>query len=648
MPSKSLTPPVSQVDSATADALSKRLFDSEDFGQVHEPWRQLIATPEFRYEPGLSPQQRTALSYRRLRAVNAMLAHSTELASDAVRLAGAHEWIAAVDPTCASLISIHHNLYVGSLAEADENPLRVVDRDRIGVFLTTETGAGNDAAELQTTATWDPDSDTFELHTPHAAAQKQMPNTSPLGGGKDGVVAARLRTHDTDHGVLLFHVPITDDDGRPLPGIRIRQLPDRSGDHPLDHCLTSFDRVQLPRHALLEGDHGRLDAYGRFTSSVENPRARFLVSIRRVTAGRLAMSASSISIARTSLDIATRYAHHRYISGRPNRVPIAAHRTHSAPLISRIAQAYAMTLIHRQVLHSWAQHDEHDRAPIERDIAIIKAWNTWRAREIATECRERCGALGLFPGNGIAGLASAVDGAITAEGDNVPIMVKAGAEMLFDHEVPPAAPAVTSLNEQLTGMPELRHLLAVAEEATFARARARFCEHPRGLARWNRAGLPAVEAMNLHAAGMAGDAFIWAAEACRGPQERYLVGQLGRLFLLQQLAPHTGPLMADGHLTGDAVKTVPDAIEECIAALTPHMLTLTTAFMTPDGYLAAIPIAHPTYQQALDDPEAHWNRGTGTTQDADLPAREATPWSLLAMRAGTASPNAPHRSRSVA
>jgi acyl-CoA oxidase len=635
---ESLVPMTPQVNPATAGGLAEVLFGQEDFERIHEPWRQLIATSAWRHQPG-SVQERTERSYQRLRTVNSMLAHSTELATDPVRLAGAHEWLAAADPSAASLVSIHHNLHLGSLVEADPQPLRIVDDDRVGVFLATEVGAGNNATEAQTTATWDPGSDTFELHTPSSSAQKFMPNTSPTGGGKNGVVAARLLTNNTDHGVFLFHVPLTGDDGSPLPGVRIRQLPERGGNHPLDHCITSFDRLTLPRHALLEGEHGRLNRDGSLTSTLANPRARFLHSIRRVTPGRLAMSASSLSVARTSLDIATRYATHRYLPGGPDRIPIAALRTHAAPLISRIATAYAMTLLHRQTLHAWARHDEDSRAQGELDVAVLKAWATWNAREIATECRERCGALGLLSGNGLAGLAQAIDGAITAEGDNVPIMVKAAAELLFTFEAPPAAPAVSSLDQRRPGLTVLRNLLAQAEEIIFARSRARFAERPRGLARWNRAGQPAVQAMSLHAAGMAADALIQAVEDCADPQSAYLLGQVARLFLLQQLAPHTGPLAADGHLTADAVRSVPDAIDECIAELTPHMLTLTRAFRTPAGFLAGIPIAQPTYEQALDDPDAHWHHHpVGAAEDAG-----ATPWSLLALRVSASSPDRPQR-----
>ncbi|MEZ3177322.1 hypothetical protein KYY02_00915 [Streptomyces pimonensis] len=48
-----------------------------------------------------------------------------------------------------------------------------------------------------------------------------------------------------------------------------------------------------------------------------------------------------------------------------------------------------------------------------------------------TECRERCGAQGLILANGIAGRLAVNGGAITAEGADKVIRVKAAGEMLL-------------------------------------------------------------------------------------------------------------------------------------------------------------------------------------------------------------------------
>jgi len=82
---------------------------------------------------------------------------------------------------------------------------------------------------------------------------------------------------------------------------------------------------------------------------------------------------------------------------------------------------------------------------------------------------------------------------------------------------------------------------------------------------------------------------------------------LCRLFLQQQLKPHTGDLLAAGHITSGWVHHLPDATEQSITALAPHLLTLVEAFQLPDAYLASVPIANPGYQDADDDPHAHRN-----------------------------------------
>lgn len=596
-----------RADTATADALARTLFTPDGFPTVHEPWRQMLATPHWRYQCRLPEGERIALAYRRMQEINARLENPLALATDPVRLAGLHEWIAHADPTCTTVVSIHHNLVLGSIAEADPHPDR--ELPDVGVFLTTELACGNDAAMLQTTATWNPNDETFTLTTPNNGAQKFMPQSTFTGSPKTGAVAARLHIQGRDHGPMLFLVPLTDCSGRAMPGVRIRPLPERAS-APLDHALTSFDHVRVPASALLQGPHGRLRADGAFTSNSASPRAQLLAAIGRVTVGKIAMTGASVGVARASLAIAVRYAHHRIITGRPDPVPIAAHRTHSARLITPLAQTYAANFLHRTTLHRFAAKATHDDSQIEQTIALTKAWITWTAQRIASESRERCGAQGMFQFNGVGGQAAALDSVITAEGDNLPIVVKVAAETLF-REIP-TPEAVDAHDLRKAPLNDLRQLLTAAESLVARRARERFRSGTgaeRGLARWNSAALPAVEAAMIHAVGQAADAFLAAVERCPDRQAQRLLTELCHLFFLTELQPHTAGLLAEGYLSADAVRSLPDAVEERIVALTPHMLTLVSAFRL-DGYLAGIPIANPDYLKAFDDEGAHWNRGT--------------------------------------
>ncbi|WFB10669.1 acyl-CoA oxidase [Streptomyces sp. LX-29] len=515
-----------------------------------------------------------------------------------------HEWAAVVDGALATVAGIHYNLFLGSLVDDDQSPSRDLTPytrlERTGTFLCTERAHGNDAAALQTTADYDRATGGFVLHTPNEGAEKFMPNTGPAGGPKSAVVAARLLVDGRDLGVFLFLTPLTDRDGVPLPGIRVRELPERIGS-PVDHCVTTFDRVRLDRGALVQGPHGRLRADGSLESSVGSPRKRFLAAIGRVTVGKLCMSASTLGGSRAALAIAVRYAHTRHISGPTagHRVPLAAHRSHHARLLKALATAYAMTFLHRAVTERWITHAPDERAEVERLVAIAKGWITWRAREITLESRERCGARAMFPVNGLAEYPANADGAITAEGDNLAIWCKAGAEMIFGYTPavptprPPADAGVPAGGvASLTEPGFLRDLIAAAERGWHERARRELRSGPPGepLGRWNGASGPALELVTAHATLQAADAFIATLDSVTHSPTRAVLGELCALFLLEAVAPRTGELLADGLMSAEQVRALPDTVERLTAALAPHLTVLAEACDVPEEHLSGLPL----------------------------------------------------------
>ncbi|WP_229882507.1 acyl-CoA dehydrogenase family protein [Streptomyces alanosinicus] len=531
--------------------------------------------------------------------MNDTIGEPERLATDASLLASLHEWTAIVDGGggLCTVASIHYNLFLGSLLDHESAEHRDLSEftsmRRIGTFLCTELDHGNDSAALETTAELDPQSGGFILHTPHAGAQKFMPNTSTTGGPKSAVVAARLIANGQDQGVYLFLTPLSDEQGL-LPGIRVRRLPMRPG-APVDHCLTAFDHVRLPREALLEAEHGRLGHDGTLISNLGNRRKRFLRSIGRVTVGKMCMSGAAVGASRAALAIAVRYGEHRRVAGPKagERVPVNAHRSHHARLLRSLATAYAMTFLHRSATAAWTRHTAETRDEAERLVAVAKGWITWQARAITTECRERCGAQGLFAVNALAGFPDYVEGTVTAEGDNLVIWAKAAAELLFATETtqPTAAPAG---QQELTNPRFVRSLLAQAEAIWQSRARAALRRGPAKdpLARWNRASSPALEMVSVHAGLRAADAFLEATERVTQPEARQLLDKLCLLFLLEQIRSHTGDLLLEAHMSADQVRELPFVIDTVVDGLAPHMETFVDAFDLPDEYLDAIPIAN--------------------------------------------------------
>lgn len=590
--------------------LNDVLFDGR-FDDLHKPWTILFRRDIFRYRDGLSPSERSDLAYERLRVVNEEIDNVEDLVTATDQLVSLHEWLGVVDGTLTTLATIHYNLFLGSLLHLD--PRRTVDLTpftrlrRYGTVLITELGYGNNAAELETTATYQPETDSFVLHTPSRGAQKFMPNTGPAGGPKSGLVAARLTVRDQDCGVFLFLVPLRDEHG-PLPGIRVRPLPQTPGSA-VDHAITSFDRVLLPRTALLAGDHGDLTTEGAFHSTLASRRRRFLRSIQRVTTGKLCLSAGALAGARASLTIAVRYAHRRHTFAPASRsgVPVFAYRCHQTRLLGAVARAYAATFLLRETTRSCADADAAEPADAEVLVAAAKGWITWHARDIVIECRERCGAQGLLSTNRIVDLLTPIESTITAEGDNLVIWTKAGADMLIGRGYrPPPAPAVRT--GALTDCAVLFDLLVRHELYCFRYARGRLSRPGADpMDRWNHAVNPALDLVGAYATRRAAQAFLAAAGRVGDAATRSLLAQVFQLFALQQLAPHAGLLLADGHLTAEAVRDLAPAADRVSAALDPHALTLVEAFAVPDAILEA-PIATDGYDAAYDDPAGPWQQ----------------------------------------
>jgi len=562
---------MSTPDPLVVGALSDVLYPPAS-RHLHVHWRKLVGTAAFAHPEGLSHQERVHRSYRLLHEVNESLADVEGFAADAEQLAAMHEWTAPVDGGLTTVAGIHYNLFLGSVLDLapDRDLTEFIDLRRTGTFLCTELAHGNNAARLETTATHDPATGGFVLHTPHRGAAKFMPNTGPEGGAKSGLVAARLLVDGEDHGVHLFLVPLRDDQGL-RPGVSVEALPETLTS-PVDHCVTGFDQVRLPASALL----------GAFPSgrSAGTGRQRFLRAIGRVTPGKLCMSACGVGVAKTAVTIAMRHAHSRHTADLTpgSTVTLFEHRAHQTRLIDAVATTYAATALHRYAVRRWVEATPEDRPEAERLVAITKGWTTWRGRAVAIECRERCGARGVFRAGGFGDPMANLEGTITAEGDNLVIWAKAAGELALGWRPPADSPAP----QDMADPGHLRRLLVGIERSWQRRAARRLRDRaaPSPLSRWNNAVNPALELVDAHAHRLAADALLAMADEASRPA-RALLRDVHRLFALRRIAAHDGLLLTAGLLTAEQADTLPDLIDDTIADLAPHALALVEAFGVP-------------------------------------------------------------------
>lgn len=277
-----------------------------------------------------------------------------------------------------------------------------------------------------------------------------------------------------------------------------------------------------------------------------------------------------------------------------------------------MATVFAMTLLYRRTQERWeARTDEDGRTEAARLVDVAKAWITWRAREVIVESRERCGAQALLENNGMTELVTGVEGAITAEGDNIALYTKAAADMLFAAEPRGDGGGPDRLGHpgDLSDPRFLRRLLASVQEIWFARARERAMRAPEAadaLGRWNAASGPALRGVEAFAYRQAAEAYAEARAALPEGAARDRLGELERLFATEWVARNSGDLLAAGLLSGDQVDELAETGEELIAAVAAHARELADSFALPEALLADWPIAGPGYADAYDDPQGPW------------------------------------------
>ncbi|KAJ2912274.1 hypothetical protein MD484_g8140, partial [Candolleomyces efflorescens] len=342
------------------------------------------------------------------------------------------------DPAVCALLGIQFNLVAGTLGmflseQPDLAPLveKVLRFDIFGLFCLTEVEHGLDALNLETTATRLPNGE-FELHTPHDGAAKYMPPTAPSGIPSVGIVFARLISEGEDCGIRGFLVDISD--GRlTYPGITVRLVHGRSGSKPLKHCITSFNRVRLPKKALL----------GNLKPSAElDTRKQFLHTLWRVAVGAVAFAGPVINSLAVTSYIAAKYSQRRLVGGGAiapdQKIPIVSFKTQYRPVLIALAQSYVLRAYYR-----WTAKQFSDGAKSFEErhalATILKALVQRMVYDSNLVLSERCGAQGLFGYNQIVGFIEEMRGVCIAEGDVLVLSLRLVSELLIGrYEIPTA------------------------------------------------------------------------------------------------------------------------------------------------------------------------------------------------------------------
>jgi acyl-CoA oxidase len=493
-----------------------------------------------------------------------------------------------------------------------------------GCFAMTETGHGSNVAALETTATYDPATKEFVVHSPTPSARKDYIGNAARDG-RMAVVFAQLRTPAGGHGVHALLVPIRDEQGRPCPGVTISDCGGKAGLNGVDNGRLLFDQVRVPRQALLNR-YGDVTEDGRYESPIENESRRFFTMLGTLVRGRVSVGGSAASAAQVALTVAVRYGDRRRqfaAPGRDDEIVVLDYLMHQRKLLPALATSYALHFAQERLvglLHdtqTGGSADERAQRELEALAAGMKAVATWHTTRTIQACREACGGAGYLTENLLPQLKADTDVFTTFEGDNTVLLQLVAKGLL------------TEYREHIGDLDALSMIKFVAEqvvdvlaERTSARSIAqRFrdpapddtswlkslltdrAEHLRdGVARrLRRATQPGVDAFAVfnscqdhllsaaraHIERWVLEAFGEAVERCPDEGVRALLGRVCALHALSVVEGDRAWFLEHGRLNSTQAKAVIATVNQLCDELRPHAMTLVDGFGIPEAWLDA-------------------------------------------------------------
>ncbi|GFR44234.1 hypothetical protein Agub_g5369 [Astrephomene gubernaculifera] len=330
----------------------------------------------------------------------------------------------------------------------------------IGTYAQTELGHGTFVRGLETTATYDKETQEFVLHSPTLTSTKWWPgglgktathavvmarlmlpdeDAGAAGGSREGEEEGGSvgegeeeggsggghRTVVRDYGPHGFIAELRDlDTHLPLPGVTIGDIGPKAGFNSVDNGYLSFDHVRIPRENMLMR-FAKVTPNGRY---VPPPPSNSKASYATMVFVRADIVKNSGSTLARAVTIAVRYAAvRRQTAPAPGEreLQVLDYQNCAATLLPLLASSYALSFMGAAMMERYrafeAERDRGEFGGLPELHALssgLKALCTWIAADGIEECRRTCGGHGYSKLSGLPTLFQNYVQNVTWEGDN--------------------------------------------------------------------------------------------------------------------------------------------------------------------------------------------------------------------------------------
>ena len=543
-------------------------------------------------------------------------------AADVTQAAAVFETLAYHDLSLLVKFGVQFGLFGGSVYQLGtrrhhERYLRAIGSLELpGCFAMTETAHGSNVQGLETTATYDVPSREFVIHTPHERAGKDYIGNA-AEDGRLATVFAQLDVGGERYGVHAFLVPIRDDAGQPMPGVRIADRGAKGGLNGVDNGRIWFDGVRIPRENLLNR-FGDVSEEGLYTSPIASPGRRFFTMLGTLVGGRISIAAAAVNAAKLGLTIAVRYTDRRRQfgpEGRPEQ-PVLDYLTMRRRLLPRLASAYACDFAVNELVRSYGELRAGDTRDVEGAAAAIKAYASDFAVDTLRACREACGGEGYMSSSRLTGYLADADVFTTFEGANPVLLQLVAKGLLTEYReqfgelrlwsavrfiTGRAAAALAELDPIGPRRSDSEHLrdpefhaaaFRYREErllSTLARRlKRRIDDGEDSFSALNACQDHAVAVGNAHAERVILDAMQRAVAAAGESTGAQPLRRLSELFALSRIEVDLGWFLEKGYVEGSKARAIRAEVGALCAEVRPDALALVEAFGIPDALLPEV------------------------------------------------------------